>query len=292
MGKLTTSEPMKIQNLIRKPFVRTVAPDYFILGAQKAGTTSLFSYLAQCPSVFAPSKKEIAYFSKDVNYHNGKVWYLQHFPKAVLPGMRGFCSLEATPEYFYYPFVASRIKQYNKRSKFIVLLREPVSRAFSAWNMFRQFKEKKEASLALMENGNYYDQLKTEILSEKVMPDMAYLAKKEIADINAGNLFGEPSFVKRGLYYYQFENYFNHFPRKNFLILQHEKLKTDLHTVLHEVSDFMHIKNREWIQKIKQEDQNVRDYTEKPDFLTELHEFYKPYNTKLENLLNMKMNWQ
>src|SRR5262245_19881829 len=53
-------------------------PELVILGAQKAGTTSLFNYLSQHPRVRPPIKKEVHYF--DLNYAKGLEWYQAHFP--------------------------------------------------------------------------------------------------------------------------------------------------------------------------------------------------------------------
>ncbi len=107
----------------------------FIVGTQKGGTSALYYYLEKSPEVSGGYKKEIGFFSQEHTSKLGKDWYERQFatfkkkPKILL---------DATPEYLYYPSVPERIYKYNPDAKIIILLRNPVMRAYSHYNMFKQ----------------------------------------------------------------------------------------------------------------------------------------------------------
>ncbi len=101
-------------------------PDVIIIGAQRAGTTSLFDWLATHRSVSAAFTKEVHYF--DRFYANGERWYRSHFP---LQG-RARLTLEATPYLLFHPVAPARVAaDLPPSTRFVVLLRDPVQRAVS-----------------------------------------------------------------------------------------------------------------------------------------------------------------
>lgn len=125
-------------------------PNFLIIGAGKAGTTSLFYYLRQHPEVFMPPTKEIRFFVDDEIYLQGiKKYTAIHFKNAEKYPLRG----EATPTYFHFPVkVIPRIKEIyrDKPPKFIVVLRDPVSRAYSHYlHMYRTAVETESFQKAL-----------------------------------------------------------------------------------------------------------------------------------------------
>lgn len=100
-------------------------PDALIVGAAKSGTSSLYAWLAQHPSVCVPKTKELRFF--DNQWDKGGRWYAACFEP------RGGQSvvLEATPNYLPHPLAAERVRSTLPNAKLIFLLREPVSRAYS-----------------------------------------------------------------------------------------------------------------------------------------------------------------
>src|SRR5437763_1646364 len=110
-------------------------PDFIILGAQRAGTTSLYEYIVDHPQVGAASKKEVHFF--DRHYTEGVNWYRAHFPPAVRrqrfenrTGKR-FLTGEASPYYLAHPMVPERIAAVAPDARFLILLRNPIDRALS-----------------------------------------------------------------------------------------------------------------------------------------------------------------
>jgi hypothetical protein len=118
-------------------FRRDALPDFLIIGAQKAGTTSLASYLAAHPGVVPSKCKEVHFF--DLNYEKGVDWYRSHF-SIVGQGMRSrirgrrMQTGEASPYYIFHPLAAWRAFDLLPAARVIVLLRDPVDRAYSHYH--------------------------------------------------------------------------------------------------------------------------------------------------------------
>ena len=110
-------------------------PDFLICGAQRSGTTSLFKALNLHPAVTGPVlRKGVHYF--DTGHHHGLDWYRSHFPLRGGPFTRRdrprvrVC--ESSPYYLFHPLAAERIARELPRVKVVVILRDPVERAYSA----------------------------------------------------------------------------------------------------------------------------------------------------------------
>jgi hypothetical protein len=113
-------------------------PDFLIVGAQKAGTTSLHFALSGHRSVFMSDPKELNFFQDDKNYSRGIGWYCQYFADCAEDQIAG----ESSPEYFHCMTAAERIATVLPKVKIIVLLRNPIDRAYSAyWHAVRHAGE-------------------------------------------------------------------------------------------------------------------------------------------------------
>src|SRR5947209_2592633 len=101
-------------------------PGFLIIGAQRCGTTSLYDDLVKHPSIATASQKEIHFF--DLNFQKGIDWYQAQFPGL---GQKGFITGEASPYYIFHPLAPKRILAAAPEIKLIVMLRNPVNRAYS-----------------------------------------------------------------------------------------------------------------------------------------------------------------
>mgnify|MGYP006439820863 CR=1 FL=1 len=122
-----------------------VLPNFIIVGAQKAGTTSLFRYLTSHPQIKAPFKtKEIHFFDggleSEDNYKKGLKWYKSHFP--LKSKMYNKLTYEASPLYLFHPCAPKRIKKDIPDVKIIILLRNPVERSISHY--FHELRKGRE----------------------------------------------------------------------------------------------------------------------------------------------------
>ena len=105
-------------------------PDFIIIGAQRSGTTSLYNYLIEHQNIKSTSQKEIHYF--DNNYDKGLTWYSKKFP-SIRKGIE--ITGEASPYYIFHPHAVNRISKDFPNVKLIVLLRNPIERAYSHYCM-------------------------------------------------------------------------------------------------------------------------------------------------------------
>ena len=102
-------------------------PEFLIIGAQKSGTTSLYNYLTQHPMVGTAFEKEVRYFNN--HFDKGLNWYKAHFPLRIRSSQ--FMTGEGEPSYLPHPVAPQRVYELVPQVKLIVMLRNPVDRAFS-----------------------------------------------------------------------------------------------------------------------------------------------------------------
>jgi Sulfotransferase domain len=130
----------KLARNVSEPFARVTAgmrmlPDFVIVGAQRAGTTSLYKYLAQHPDVGRVRLgKGVHYF--DTNAERSMAWYRSHFPldRAKVPFLPGPHHVgEGAPYYMFHPECPRRIDAALPGVKVIAILRDPIERAHSQW---------------------------------------------------------------------------------------------------------------------------------------------------------------
>jgi hypothetical protein len=110
---------------------------FVIAGTQKGGTTALASYLYEHPEIGMPTVKEVHFFDTEDHFASAEVDYAKYhayFDPAVRKRLLG----DATPIYMYWDAAPPRIWQYNPAMKLILLLRNPITRAYSQWNMERE----------------------------------------------------------------------------------------------------------------------------------------------------------
>jgi hypothetical protein len=111
--------------------------DFIICGTQKGGTSALDAYLREHPEICMADHKEVHFFDNEDNFSRSKPDYSKyhsHFSPKTTHNIVG----EATPIYMYWNDAPRRIWEYNPNVKLIVLLRNPIERAYSHWNMERQ----------------------------------------------------------------------------------------------------------------------------------------------------------
>src|SRR5260370_346019 len=133
---------------------RRVEPlDFIVAGAQKSGTTALHYFLKKHPQIALPDRHEMHFFDDEEIFSQPVDYELlhRHFrkrPVRLLPvrsanrtdssrGELGPIVGELTPSYLYWKPAMERIRNYNPQIKLIILLRNPIDRAFAHWNMQR-----------------------------------------------------------------------------------------------------------------------------------------------------------
>lgn len=262
-------------------------PHFMIIGAQKAGTSSLFHYLAQHPAVTGSTTKEVGHFHN--NRHLGKSIedYRNHFI-----GPRSQVYFEATPLYLYYPGVAAEIHKHYPAMKLIVLLREPGKRAYSAWNHYRDIFESGKYKKAILGKsplpGNH--------LADKLFRDRtSFPSFRECINIEldmiANDSGFEPGILRRGLYLQQLEEYWQYFSKDQLLILGFKDLVENLDTTLEKVTEFLGLDAMD-SATIAKEPRNQRNYSEpiNAEDREFLNAFYEVPNQELITAVG-SINW-
>jgi hypothetical protein len=270
-------------------------PDFLIIGAQKAGTVPLLRYLQQHPELIG-ANKEIGFFSTN-NYYNGIKWYKKQLPIRIDKKKLIF---EKTPEYIYYPETPKRIQKNNKNIKLILIIRNPVKRAFSGWNHYKKYyysweNYSKEKLMKRVNRNLGFEKSKhmIDFLNEPEYKDFYECIIEEIELINKDIFRYFPSFVRRGIYYEQIKNYMKYFDKKQILIIESSDLRNKKEEVLNNVTDFLEISSFDFsninLKEIHKSNYKGSKIDEKSEKI--LKEFYKPYNEKLFEIIGKKYKW-
>lgn len=248
-------------------------PHTLILGAQKAGTTSLYHALAQHPETMPSRTKEIHFF--DLNYARGLGWYRFHFPgSASHPTAR--LRFESSPYYLFHPCVPKLVHKHLPDAKFIVLLRDPVARAYSHyWHEVTRGREPL----------SFADAVAAE--PERLGDDERRLADGEISYSPAHH---RHSYVARGDYASQLRRWFRWFPSERFLILESEALFEAPEAALGQVTEFLGLQR---FADPVLERRNTGSYSDaiEPALTRELAARFADWNRKLPDLAGRNFRW-
>lgn len=211
-------------------------PQYvFLVGAQKAGTSALYSYLLQHPMIIGGDQKELGFFNNDFMFGKG----INHFRSQFPAWPKGTHALDATPGYMYYSNSAERIHAFRSDAKIIMVLREPVSRAFSAFNMYQQTIKDKWFR-RMLQNANVDARaFFTPLVEKKIKPSIQYFLDTEMAIIKGEAEGEEPALIRRGIYAPQLDRFIRLFGRDNVLVLFSNDLKREPERVTNEVFRFI-----------------------------------------------------
>ncbi|MBT8399711.1 MAG: sulfotransferase domain-containing protein [Rhodothermia bacterium] len=254
-------------------------PDFIIAGVMKGGTTSLFDYLGQHPQVVIPQIKEIHYF--DLNFHRGEEWYRSHFPPRLGLRLRGIrlrkrvITGEASPYYTFHPLAPERIIDRLPGIRVIVLLRDPVRRAISHYHhMIRKGRETLSFAEAV-----HAERERLEGEEQRIIDSPEY----------SSNNHQHFSYVARGVYIRQLERFETLREKGRLLVLSSEALFQDTQTTFDRVTDFLQI-DRHTLEDVPV--LNVGTYgKEDADTIRELRDFYRPFNSHLQTIIDTKMPW-
>ncbi len=191
--------------------------DFFIVGAPKAGTTSLYHYLSEHPETDMSILKEPNYFSEKSIKDN--YLYYKSYPIKKLSRYHSLFKNnnlikgEASVSYLYYKDVAKSIKAYNSSARIIIMLRDPIERAFSHYLM--------DFRLGLI-NDTF----------ENIIFQKSNLS-------NSKTYFQQ--YVKLGEYTNQIKRYFNEFPSEQILVVDYDDFKNKTSDVVKKVYKFLNI---------------------------------------------------
>lgn len=260
--------------------VNRILPEYLIIGAAKCGTTSLYNYLIQHPAVFSCFKKEVHYF--DYYFHKGENWYRSHFTtqqklESRERELNQHCITgESSPYYLAHPLSPQRVKALLPNVKMICMLRNPVDRAISSFN--------NQVRLGIEPITDFEEAIRLEDTriqghEERLRNDPSYSSFEH-------KYF---SYIRRGCYAEQLENWYQHFPKDQIMVIQSEKFYENPAPYFKEVVNFVGLKSWE-PEKFKVFNAGG-EYDKMSDPLRrKLLEYYQPHNEKLFQLIGKRFD--
>ena len=262
--------------------ITRIKPRILILGAQKAGSTSLYEYLTAHPNI-VPNRswKEVRFFDLPDNYRQGMGWYLGNFPSRLQA--RGRMTVDASPSNLYFPDIPELIRRHlGDGVRMIAILRNPSDRAYSAWKMYHSFGT----------NPGVHE-------SNRRTADRRTFAEA-VTDELSGRVTARMYpywYVGRGLYADQIENYFRVFDRRNLLFLEFRRLHNDLSNLLDEVTNFLGlapftVDHKAQLQSRRHNAGLTRTKSDDEEQTMQvLRDYYRVHNARLEELLHWKLDW-
>lgn len=234
----------------------------FVLGAAKCGTTSLHSYLDEHPNICMSSPKEPYFFECEFDngyqYYNDK--YFSHYNSESIVG-------ESRHRNLYLEYIPERIKNYNPNAKFIILLRNPVERAFSHWWHFYSRG---------LEDLNFKDAITEDL--KRIEDGLKIDNEKEIinycANLN-GRLNGTyRTYIDSGYYLSQIQRYVKIFSKEKILIILSNDLQTQRQSVMNSITKFLNIEPFEK-EKINFESKNEKKIIRNNSLIIKILRFLK-----------------
>jgi hypothetical protein len=273
----------------RNPGRGRLLPDFIIIGAAKSGTTSLYGSLTDHPFVLPcttsdphfQNTKEIHFFSS--GFQRGEDWYRSHFPleserrEFETEHGRPCLTGEASPSYISSYWAAGRIRNVLPDVRLLAVLRNPVDRAYSQFQMSRRqglepLDSFEEATAAEA------DRLRPEVA--RLSTDPHYTSPD----------FGCWSYLARSRYAEQLERWLELFPREQFLFLKAEDLFADPETALSTTYDYLGLPPHapEGVSRL-----NSAQYEGiEPDVRAQFTEYFRPHNERLYELIGIDFGWE
>ncbi|MGK7948870.1 MAG: sulfotransferase [Xenococcaceae cyanobacterium] len=201
-------------------------PNFLIIGAAKAGTTALHEYLQQHPQIYMNPTKETNFFvfeGEEINFQGPGDEALKDFSitdlatyKAQFAGVTEEIAIgEACPSYLYHPQAATKIKQYIPNARLIVILRNPVTRAYA--NFLHIVRDDREPCR-----------------------DFA-LALQAEAERIANNWEWFWHYIQIGFYGKQLKHYYEIFPSSQIKVYLYEDLKENAIATLQDIFRFLEV---------------------------------------------------
>jgi hypothetical protein len=257
-------------------------PDFVIIGARKAGTTSLYNYLVEHPSVLPALMKEIHFFTSF--YSKGERWYRGNFPMRLeqwlfeKTGGRRVITGEATPNYYYDPLTPARIRAMCPNAKLILVLRDPVSRAFSDYN-----HDVRHGRFTASEDP-------FEAVVEREMSFLAGPGKEVFKSTDAFRIVNSHCrHLARGQYARHLRFWLDAFSRDQMLVIRGEELYRAPQATFGRVLEFLELQPFNLKSYQAHNSNTYRPMS--PEVRERLEKYFEPYNHELYELLGEDLGW-
>lgn len=261
-------------------------PYFLIIGAQKCGTTSLYKCLIDHPQILRARQKELHFF--DNNYSKGLDWYRTQFVMPSRQEMQSgqkmrlnqkFLVGEASPYYIFHPLVPERVRLHIPEAKLIVMLRDPVARAWSQYHH--------EVRLGF-EQLSFEEALAAE--TERLAGEVDRMRSDETYYSYNHQHY---TYLSRGIYVDQLQAWMELFPREQFLILESEAFFANPEETLAETMAFLGVSPEIYPKEARCDRRdNAGSYPEMSYALkNDLVSYFVPHNRRLAEYLQVSFGW-
>lgn len=243
----------------------------------KCGSTSLYNFVIQHPDIAGATKKEINYFS--VHHSYGENFYRSHFPTKLTAYIhkkkyQKLLAGEASINYLFFPATPNRMKDILPDIKLIVILRNPVDRAYSHYHH------------AIRKNFETFSFEKAiDLEKERCTGDIEQLFQ----DPDFISAYFENTYLAKGVYADQMERWFRYYDRDQFLFLTTEDFAKNPQQTLNQFFDFVgarpfQVKNLTNLNvgTYEKMNKNTRQF---------LIDYFKPHNRRLRNMIQRDFDW-
>lgn len=255
-------------------------PTFLLVGAQRAGTTSLFRGLLEHPHILRPiMHKGVNYF--DVNYHRSWSWYVGHFPLQVsarrrhAPGQRAAAVFEASGYYMFHPHAPGRIALQLPDVQIVAMVRDPVQRAYSAYKheLARGFETETFERALELEDGRVEPELR------RMLADPMYYS----------STYRHLAYRRRGHYAEQLQRLADLLGRDRIHVVDSERFFAAPHEELPSLLDFLQLPQH----LPKSFDRyNARFGAPIPAAVeAQLREYFRPHDLALADFLGRPPSW-
>jgi hypothetical protein len=259
---------------------RRQLPSFILVGAQRAGTTSLFRALMSHPQVFGANYyKGVNYF--DVNYTRDFSWYQGHFPTASHLRSRSRSAggdpvtFEASGYYLFHPCAAERIARHLPEVKILAMLRDPVERAYSAYKHERARGFETESFERALELED--ERLDGEV--ERMAADPAYYSHRH----------RHHGYRHRGQYAEQLDRFRRYFPAERIHVLESESFFEQPEDTYGAVLDFLELPR---VLPDRFDRWNARPSSPMPEpTRASLREHFRSHDDRLAEMLGREAAW-
>ena len=259
-------------------------PSLFILGSQKCGTSALYDYLVSSENFQRGMTKEPGFFHRDI--------FLGATLKDYYSKFRGSAEkiyIDATPENIYSVNALTQISTHFPEAKYIVMLRNPVDRAYSAWNHYRDLFENRRYLIEITPinrlEGNY---LYKDFYHERVtFPSFEECIDIELSRMAEHDGF-EPALLRRGFYLEQLQALWDLVPREKVHVGFTKQLKNNPRYVLQAIEQFLGVVPTDW-SLVEERVSNFHPYKDElsPHLRSRLDSYFSNHNAALFEALGV-----
>jgi len=256
-------------------FIRVI-PDFLVIGAKRCGTTSLYQHLPEHPCISKSPYDNMGFFND--NFHLGVNWYKSFFPTTftrnkIKSKFGDFLAFDVTTKYMEEESTANNVYQTKPNMKIIIILRNPVDRAYSQYHLsVRQTAERRSFEDVVEENMNRLNK-----------------ESHEHYEIKPKFSVKEDNYLKKGLYALQLRYWLKIFPRENILIVSAEEFESNQQIIYNKIFEFLNISKFEVKNTKKMEKGNYLPM--KSETRNLLLDYFRPHNHELFELINMEFDW-